>query len=70
MRPSYALSCYWYILGMCLVTSKAALLWTDGRYHNQASKELGEEWTLMKAGCEGVPSLAKWMKTVHTFSCH
>ena len=50
--------------GICLVTNKSALLWTDGRYHIQASKELGEEWTLMKAGCDGVPTLAKWMKTV------
>ena len=30
------------------VDAVQALLWTDGRYHNQAQKELDTNWTLMK----------------------
>lgn len=39
--------------GTCVVTETEALLWTDGRYYLQASKQLDENWKLMK---DGLPS--------------
>ena len=33
-----------------MVTRDGAFLWTDGRYHLQASEQLSREWTLMKSG--------------------
>ena len=36
--------------GTAVITTDKALLFTDGRYHNQAEIELGSEWTLMKQG--------------------
>lgn len=42
-----------------MITRSDAFLWTDGRYFNQASKQLSEEWTLMKQGLPGVPTLAE-----------
>lgn len=44
--------------GIILVTPSEALLWTDGRYHLQASRELDPEaFTLMRVGIAGVPEL-------------
>ncbi len=41
-----------------LVTHSEAFLWTDGRYHLQASQELDPSlFTLMRAGVEGVEEL-------------
>lgn len=37
------------------------LLWTDGRYHIQAEKELGDGWGLMRAGLAGVPSVGEFL---------
>lgn len=36
--------------GEAVVTEKEAALWTDGRYHIQAEKQLDSNWTLMKIG--------------------
>ena len=36
--------------GTAVITTDKALLFTDGRYHNQAEMELGSEWTLMRQG--------------------
>ncbi len=37
--------------GLVIVTLEKALLWTDGRYHLQASRELDVAvWTLMRQG--------------------
>ncbi|EOD33115.1 hypothetical protein EMIHUDRAFT_63427 [Emiliania huxleyi CCMP1516] len=47
--------------GTAVVTADAALLWTDGRYFLQAEQELSPEWTLMRAGQPGVPSLESWL---------
>ena len=47
-----------------MVTSDKALLWTDGRYHLQASEQLDHQWTLMKQGLPNVPSLIEWVKKV------
>src|SRR5947209_434422 len=38
---------------------KAALA-TDGRYFNQASKQLDNNWTLLKQGLEDVPTWQEW----------
>ena len=38
--------------GTAVITTDKALLFTDGRYHNQAEIELGSEWTLMKQGAD------------------
>lgn len=44
--------------GSLLVTGREAFLWTDGRYHLQASRELDpEEFALMRTGVAGVPEL-------------
>lgn len=34
--------------GTAVVTLNEALLWTDGRYHQQAEQQIDENWTLMK----------------------
>jgi len=47
--------------GIVVVTSDAALLWTDGRYFVQAEAELSPEWTLMRSGTTGVPSMEDWL---------
>lgn len=39
-------------VGVALVTADVALLWTDGRYHLQASQQLDANWTLMKQGSQ------------------
>ncbi|XP_062155459.1 aminopeptidase P1 isoform X2 [Alnus glutinosa] len=36
--------------GLALITMKEALLWTDGRYFLQATKELSDKWKLMRIG--------------------
>ena len=37
--------------GITVVTAEGAWLWTDGRYHLQASQEINPDlWTLMKQG--------------------
>lgn len=37
-------------VGVAVVTLSDAFLWTDGRYHLQASSQLDQNWTLMKQG--------------------
>ena len=34
--------------GTAIVTQTEALLWTDGRYYQQAGNQLDGNWTLMK----------------------
>ena len=34
--------------GTAIITSKDALLWTDGRYFLQATSQMDDNWTLMK----------------------
>lgn len=48
--------------GTAVITKDKALLFTDGRYHNQASHELDGHWELMKSGLKGVPSVNEWLK--------
>lgn len=48
--------------GLALVTMKEARLWTDGRYFLQATKELSDQWKLMRIGED--PSVDSWMADV------
>jgi len=48
--------------GIAVVTPNAALLWTDGRYWEQAKKQLNGNWTLMEDGRKGVPNVFKWLE--------
>jgi len=43
--------------GTALVTATGAYLWTDGRYFLQAETQLSPDWTLMRAGLPGTPTL-------------
>jgi Xaa-Pro aminopeptidase len=43
--------------GTAVVTPTRALLWTDGRYFLQASHQLSDDWTLMKAGLPETPTI-------------
>eukprot|EP01071_Lankesteria_metandrocarpae_P004104 Lankesteria_metandrocarpae@DN3374_c0_g1_i3.p1 len=48
--------------GTAVITTNAALLWTDGRYFIQAEEELDLNcWTLMKGGLPQTPSLVAWI---------
>lgn len=47
--------------GVAVVTLREALLWTDGRYYQQAEKQLDNNWTLMKDGLPSTPTLANWL---------
>ncbi|GJN75096.1 xaa-pro aminopeptidase [Purpureocillium lilacinum] len=46
--------------GCAVVTLQAAALATDGRYFNQASKQLDDNWTLLKQGLQDVPTWQEW----------
>jgi Xaa-Pro aminopeptidase len=46
--------------GCAVVTADIAALATDGRYFNQASKQLDQNWTLLKQGLPDVPSWQDW----------
>jgi hypothetical protein len=48
--------------GTAMVLKDQAVLFTDGRYHNQASIELNSDhWTLMKQGIKGVPTPMEYL---------
>jgi len=47
--------------GTAVVTVAEALLWTDGRYFVQAEMQLSSDWTLMKSGEQGVPTMEEWI---------
>ncbi|XP_026747991.1 xaa-Pro aminopeptidase ApepP isoform X2 [Trichoplusia ni] len=48
--------------GTAVVTSAAALVWTDGRYYTQFEKEADLKiWTLMKQSLPETPTLEKWL---------
>ncbi|KAL8956614.1 MAG: hypothetical protein Q9193_005912 [Seirophora villosa] len=46
--------------GTAVITSDKAALATDGRYFNQASKQLDSNWHLLKTGLEDVPTWQEW----------
>lgn len=43
-----------------MVTLQDAALATDGRYFNQAAKELDGNWSLLKQGLQDVPTWQEW----------
>lgn len=43
-----------------MITLDKAALATDGRYFNQASKQLDTNWLLLKQGLEDVPTWQEW----------
>lgn len=49
--------------GTVVVTQDRALLWTDGRYFNQAGKQLDppDAWTLMKDRLPETPDVQTWL---------
>ncbi|KAK1598806.1 metallopeptidase family M24 [Colletotrichum navitas] len=46
--------------GCAVVTLGKAALATDGRYFNQASKQLDQNWLLLKQGLQDVPTWQEW----------
>jgi len=42
------------------VTLEKASLATDGRYFNQAEKQLDSNWELLKQGLQDVPTWQEW----------
>jgi hypothetical protein len=46
--------------GTAIISLSEAALSTDGRYFNQAAKQLDNNWTLLKRGVEGVPTSQEW----------
>jgi hypothetical protein len=47
--------------GTAVITLEKAALATDGRYFNQASKQLDSNWLLLKQGLEDVPTWQEWL---------
>ncbi|VEN58758.1 unnamed protein product [Callosobruchus maculatus] len=47
--------------GTALITENEALLWTDGRYYQQASMQIDNNWTLMKEGSPDTLKLGEWL---------
>ncbi|KAK4569975.1 hypothetical protein LTR86_002945 [Recurvomyces mirabilis] len=46
--------------GTAVITHDKAALATDGRYFNQASKQLDSNWELLKQGLQDVPTWQEW----------
>ncbi|KAK2803391.1 hypothetical protein FQN50_007050 [Emmonsiellopsis sp. PD_5] len=46
--------------GCAIVSMSKAALSTDGRYFNQASKQLDSNWLLLKRGFENMPTWQEW----------
>lgn len=53
--------------GTAVVTLERAALATDGRYFNQASKQLDSNWDLLKQGLEDVPTWQDWFLSPNFF---
>lgn len=47
--------------GTAVVTPTEALVWTDGRYFQQAAQQLDENWQLMKDGLPETLTLVQWL---------
>ena len=43
-----------------MITHEKAALETDGRYFNQASRQLEDNWILLKKGLKDVPTWQEW----------
>ncbi|KAK3202245.1 hypothetical protein GRF29_161g613079 [Pseudopithomyces chartarum] len=46
--------------GYAVITHDKAALSTDGRYFNQAEKQLDANWELLKQGLQDVPTIQEW----------
>lgn len=46
--------------GTAVISNDKAALATDGRYFNQASHQLDNNWTLLKQGLQDVPTWQEW----------
>ncbi|KAI2642788.1 aminopeptidase-like protein [Xylaria nigripes] len=46
--------------GCAVITQDEAALATDGRYFNQATKQLDDNWLLLKQGIQDVPTWQEW----------
>ncbi|KAF2231895.1 putative Xaa-pro aminopeptidase P [Viridothelium virens] len=46
--------------GTAVITEEKASLATDGRYFNQAEKQLDDNWSLLKQGLQDVPTWQEW----------
>lgn len=44
------------------MTQTEALLWTDGRYYQQATLQLDGNWTLMRDGLPETPTYTQWLQ--------
>jgi len=56
--------------GIAIVTLQSAFLWTDGRYHLQASEQLDPDcWVLMKEGCQSVPTIKQFLEQTFLSGC-
>ncbi|XP_059620428.1 xaa-Pro aminopeptidase ApepP isoform X1 [Phlebotomus argentipes] len=47
--------------GTAVVTANEAFLWTDGRYYDQANKQLDSNWTLMRDGLPTTPTIGAFL---------
>lgn len=47
--------------GTAVVTLTDARLWTDGRYYQQATKQMDNNWQLMKDGQPQTPTIGNWL---------
>ncbi|XP_037944861.1 xaa-Pro aminopeptidase ApepP [Teleopsis dalmanni] len=47
--------------GTAVITLDQALLWTDGRYYQQAEKELDGNWILMRDGLPNTKPIGPWL---------
>jgi Xaa-Pro aminopeptidase len=47
--------------GCAAITLEKAALATDGRYFNQAEKQLDSNWELLKQGLQDVPTIQEWI---------
>ena len=45
-----------------MISHDKAVLATDGRYFNQASKQLDSNWQLLKQGLDDVPTWEEWFE--------
>ena len=50
--------------GTAVITTDKAALFTDGRYFNQATKQLDDNWQLMKVGLIKVPTWQEWVADI------
>ncbi|OMH82112.1 putative Xaa-Pro aminopeptidase P [Zancudomyces culisetae] len=48
--------------GTAVITKDSASMFTDGRYFLMARKQMDSNWTLMKVGVTGVPTLEKYLE--------